>query len=185
MDMRRTAISKVEMTLIDETATVAGKDTGRQADAGAVAGSAFEFLPKELAGKCLKLIESYHALHGFGCLPDLLWQSDARDLIESNRELIRIFRNASKSRGAKRANDALLLIATTIVSLEVLARDFAGWGKRFPVAEREAEAMLGDFALRQRTWLMDMYLYPPIGVHRELVSTLAPSTQAEPPVVKS
>ena len=78
------------------------------------------------------------------------------NLIEINRELMRIFKYASKSRGAKRANDALLLIATTVVSLEVLARDFAGWGKRFPAAKREAEAMLGDFPLRPRTWLMDM-----------------------------
>jgi hypothetical protein len=185
INMRRDRKSKAEMSLSDETATITGKETGRQADTGAVAGAVFEFLPKELAVKCRKLIESYHALNGFGCLPDLLWQSDGRDLIENNRELIRIFKNASKSRGAKRANDALLLIATTIVSLEVLARDFAGWGKRFPAAKREAEAMLGDFPLRQRTWLMDMYLYPPLGAHRELVSTLAPSAPAESALVKS
>jgi hypothetical protein len=66
-----------------------------------------------------------------------------------------------------------LLIATVIVSLEVLTRDFAGWGKRFPSAKREAERMLGDFPLRGRTWLMDLYLYPPLGIHRELVNMLA------------
>src|ERR1700685_554253 len=102
------------MSLIDETATVAGNDTERQTAGGVVAGSAFEFLPKALAIKCRKLIESYHALHGFGCLPDLLWQSDARDLIEINRELMRIFKYASKSRGAQRATDSLWVSATTV-----------------------------------------------------------------------
>ena len=96
------------------------------------ASSSFKFIPKELAIKCRKLIESFHAMHGYGRLPDMLWNSDARDIIECHRDLMRVFKNASKSRGAKRANELFLLIATAIVSLEVLARDFSGWGKRFP-----------------------------------------------------
>ena len=162
------------MSSIEETSTVA-ENNGARSDNGAGVGSPFRFLPRELAGKCRKLIESYHAMHGFGCLPDMLWHSDARDIIECHRELMQVFKAASKSRAAKRANDSLLLIATVIVSLEVLARDFAGWGKRFPDAKRQAERLLGDFPLRERTWLMDLYLYPPLGIHRELVNTLAPS----------
>jgi hypothetical protein len=135
----------------------------------------FEFVPTELAAKCGKLIESYHAMYGYVGLADMLWLSDARNVIEGHQELTRIFRKASKSRGAKRANDSLLLIATTIVSIEVLARDFAGWGKRFPAAAREAEKMLGGLPPRQRTWLMDLYLYPPLGVRREFANALAPS----------
>lgn len=171
-----------EMAPINESSTDAGNDGERQTDNGAGAYSTFRFVPRELAVKCRKLIESYHAMHGFGCLPDMLWHSDARDIIECHRDLTHIFKTASKSRCAKRANDSLLLIATIIVSLEVLARDFAGWGKRFPAAKREADRLLGDFPLRQRMWLMDMYLYPPLGIHRELVSTLAPSATAEPAI---
>jgi hypothetical protein len=170
---------------MDEISTDAASDAGKQAGDGVVAGSTFRFLPSELAVKCRKLIESYHAMHGFGCLADLLWQSDARNIIESDGELMRVFRNAAKSRGAKRANDAMLLIATTVVSLEVLARDFAGWGKRFPLAQRKAERLLGDFPPRQRVWLMDLYLYPPLSIHREFVNALAPSTAAEPTMAKS
>jgi hypothetical protein len=139
----------------------------------------FRFVPRELATKCRRLIESYHAMHGFGSLPDMLWHSDARDLIECHRELALLFKTASKSRGAKRANDKLLAVATTIASMEMLARDFAGWGWRFPEAKQEAERLLGNDPLRQRIWLMDLYLYP-IGIHRDLVSTLAPSPAAEP-----
>jgi hypothetical protein len=138
----------------------------------------FEFVPNELAAKCGKLVESYHAMYGYVGVADMLWLSDARDVIEGHQDLARIFRKASKSRGAKRANDSLLLIATTIVSIEVLARDFAGWGKRFPAATREAEKALGGLPLRQRAWLMDLYLYPPLGVRREFANALAPPATA-------
>jgi hypothetical protein len=115
----------------------------------------------------------------------MLWHSDARNIVESDRELAQLFKNASKSRCAKRANDSLLLIATVVLSLEALARDFAGWGKRFPIAKREAERLLGGCLLRERVWLMDMYLYPSLGVHRELASALASSLAAEQTMVRS
>jgi hypothetical protein len=132
----------------------------------------FRFVPRELAIKCRSLCESFHAMHGYGCLADMLWQSDARDVIESHRDLNQIFKSAAKTRCAKRANDLMLLVATVIVALEVLARDFGGWGKRFPAAKRGAEAMLIDFRLRSCKWFMDQYLYPSLGVHRDLSGIL-------------
>jgi hypothetical protein len=140
----------------------------------------FKFVPKELTIKCRQLIESYHAIYGYVGLPDMLWLSDARDVIECDHELTQIFRKASKSRGAKRANVFFLHIATAIVSLEVLARDFADWGKRFPDARQEAEKVLGDYPQRQRIWLLDLYLYPPVGVRREFAKALA-LPAGEPP----
>jgi hypothetical protein len=165
------------MSLIGETA---GSDSGtnmrRPADNHFSRQRGFQFVPKDLATKCRKLIESYHAIYGFVGLPDMLWLSDARDVIECHEELTQLFKKASKSRGAKRANDLYLLIATTIVALEVLARDFANWGKQFPAAKREAEKVLGDIPSRKRTWLMDLYLFPPLGVRRELADALTPSS---------
>jgi len=173
------------MSAISDIAIAAGTDAERQSDAGVGATSNFRFLPGELAVKCRALIESYHEMRGYGCMPDMLWHSDARNIIECDQELAQLFKNASKSRCAKRANDALLLIATVVVSLEALARDFAGWGKRFSTAKREAERLLGDFPLRQRVWLMDMYLYPSLGIHRELASALAPSLGAGQAMARS
>lgn len=144
-------------------------------DPGGAPDSYQRFLPRELAEKCRKLIESYHAIYGYVSLPDMLWLSDARDVIEYDRDLMRIFKKASKSRGAKRANDSFLQIATAIVALEVLVRDYAGWGKRFPAAKHEAEQLLDHFPQRQRVWLMDLYLYPPLGVRREFANALAPT----------
>jgi hypothetical protein len=164
------------MSLTESTEENIGGDFGRQTNADLPATSDFRFIPRELAAKSRRLIESYHGIHGYGCLPDLLWHSDARDIIECNRELTQIFKNASKSRGAKRANNSLLLIATVIFSVETLARDFAGWGKRFPAAKREAEKMVGDIRLRPHVWFMDGYLYPSLTAHRELASEIAPST---------
>lgn len=52
----------------------------------------------------------------------------------------------------------------------MLARDFAGRGRRFPSAKREGDKLFGDFSQHQRVWLMDLYLYPPLSVRRELGS---------------
>jgi len=152
-----------------------GSDIDRQNDADSPATSIFRFIPQELAAKSRRLIEGYHGIHGYGCLPDLLWHSDARNIIECNAELAQVFRSASKSRGAKRANESLLLIATVVFSIETLARDFAGWGKRFPAAKREAQKILDDIRLRPSVWFMDGYLYPSRTAQRELAAEIAPS----------
>jgi hypothetical protein len=138
----------------------------------------FSFVPSELALKCRSLVESFHAMYGYVGLPDMLWLSDARDIIECHADLAQLFKKASKSRGAKRANDSFLSIATAIVAVEVLARDFAGWGKRFPAAKRAADKLVGEASLRPRTWLMDLYMYPTLGVRREFTDALEPSAEA-------
>jgi len=115
----------------------------------------------------------------------MLWHSGGRDVIEYDRDLTRIFSNASKSRSAKRANDSFLLIATNIVAVEMLARDFAGWGKKFPAAKGEAEKILADLALRPRIWLMDMYLYPALSAHRHSASALSPSSLTDHEIIRN
>jgi hypothetical protein len=166
-----------KMSVIEDT--VRDVDTAASREAAFEQASDFRFVPRELAAKARKLIESFHAINGYGCLPDLLWHSGARDLIECHRELGQIFKSASKSRCAKRANDSLLLIATVIFSIEMLARDFGGWGRRFPAAKREAERLLGGVSQPSHTWFMDMYLYPSLGIQRELAGELAPSLASE------
>ena len=170
--------SSEKMSLLNDSPGGDGTDIRRQTADKAGGQRLFKFAPKELTTKCRKLIESYHAIYGHGGLPDMLWLSDARDIIECDRELMQIFRKASKSRGAKRANDSFLHIATAIVSLEVLARDFADWGKRFPDAKQAAEKVLGDYPLRRRAWLMDLYLYP----RREFAKELAPTSDSSTPI---
>jgi len=168
------------MSLIDNEAGNRRAHVGGLVDHRVVGERAFRFIPKELSAKCHKLIESYHAMYGYISLPDMLWLSDARDVIACHDDLTRTFKKAAKSRGARRANESFLLVATIIVSLEVLVRDYAGWGKRFPEARREAEKVLGEIPLRPRTWLMDLYLYPPPGVRREFANTLTPPATAAP-----
>jgi len=144
------------------------------ADAAAEAKSDFGFLPADLTGKCRTLIESYHTMRGFAGLPDMLWTSQARDVVEGDRDLQLEFKRACKSRDARRANDSFVAIAVIVVSLEVLVRDFAGWGKRFPAAKSKAEALLGARPPGQRVQLMDLYLYPSLTVRRDFADVLAP-----------
>jgi hypothetical protein len=163
------------MTLTEAIVREIEPGTIGRSDIPLEAQSTLRFVPRELALRARKLIESFHSIHGYGCLPDLLWHSSARDVIECHRDLTSIFKAASRSRSAKRANDSLLLIATIVFSVEMLARDFAGWGKRFPASKREAERLLGDVLQQPHAWFMDMYLYPSLAIHRELTGELAPS----------
>jgi hypothetical protein len=137
----------------------------------------FSFIPKTLATKCRRLIETYHAMNGYGCLPDMLWQPELRDFIEMHKDLREIFKRSSTTRSAKRANEGYLLIATTILSLEVLASDFAGWSARYPTAKRRAHAVLQEYTLNSRTWLMDRYLYPRSYINPAFINALTPPEQ--------
>jgi hypothetical protein len=123
-----------------------------------IAGSEFAFVPEELSGQCRSLIESYHSVHGYCHLPDILWHADSRALIQSHKGLAMIFKKAAKERGVKRADAALLRVATIVMALEALARNFAKWGTRFPDGKKEAESLLGEPLIGRRVWFMDTYL---------------------------
>jgi hypothetical protein len=138
------------------------------------------FIPKTLAEKCRRLIETYHAMHGYACLPDMLWQPELRDIIEMHTEFRQIFKRASTTRSAKRANEGFVLIATTILSLEVLASGFASWSTRFPTARRRADAILQQYTVSSRTWLMDRYLYPRSYINPAFINALAPPDNLQP-----
>jgi hypothetical protein len=134
----------------------------------------FSFVPKSLAEKSRRLIETYHAMHGYACLPDMLWQPELRDFIEMHKDFRQIFKRASTARSAKRANEGFVAIATAILSLEVLASDFASWSARYPAAKRRADAILQEYTLNSRTWLMDRYLYPRSYINPAFINALAP-----------
>jgi hypothetical protein len=82
------------MPPVGETFTEALPNPAPAADVAAPS-SSFRFIPRELGVKCRRLIESYHAIYGYVGLPDMLWLSDARDIIERDRELARIFKRAT------------------------------------------------------------------------------------------
>jgi hypothetical protein len=130
-------------------------------EAGGAAGKDIDFcfLPKELTERSRQLIESYHGVHGYTKLADLLWHAETREFIALHCDLWAVFRKASLTRSAKRANECYVLVATILFSLEVLANDFAGWGKRFPQARLKVDSILCEHLPNARTWLMDFYLY--------------------------
>jgi hypothetical protein len=119
----------------------------------------FCFLPKRLTEKSRQFIEAHHGVHGYSKLADLLWHGEIREFIMTHRDLAPVFRKASVARSAKRSHQGFVLVATTLLSLELLGGDFAGWGKQFPLAKRKADAILDEHLPTSRTWLMDFYLY--------------------------
>jgi len=135
----------------------------------------FQFLPDELTAKCTQLIKAHHGTNGYWNVADLLWHDETRELIEKQANLQLVFRKASTTRQAKKAVEGYVFIITVILSLEVLASDFAGWGTRFPSAKRKARVAMDHYLQTARTRLLDYYL-PPRGQQRpELVKSLMPS----------
>jgi hypothetical protein len=135
----------------------------------------FQFLPKELSARCSQLIKAHHSTNGYWDLPDLLWHEETREFIAKQANLHLVFRRACTTRRAKKATGGYALIITVILSLEVLASDFAGWGRRFPLAKRKATAVVDKYLPTTRTRLLDYYL-PHRGDQRpDLVKLLTPS----------
>jgi hypothetical protein len=132
------------------------------------------FLPKSLTAQCRSLIESYHELHGYACLPDILWKARLGPFIETHREFRQLLRKASTTRSAKKSNDGFVRIATTILSLEILASSFAGWTAIYPKAGLTAQAILKRNGRSPHMPLMEFYLYPPKYISSAAIATLVP-----------
>jgi hypothetical protein len=145
----------------------------------------FGFLPKSLIQQCQSLIESYHELHGYACLPNILWKSRLGPFIESHQELRQLLRKASTTRSAKKSNEGFVRIATTILSLEILASSFAGWSAIYPLAGSRAQVILRRNSRSPQMPLMEFYLYPPKYLSSAAIATLIPppgrqASDAEP-----
>src|ERR1700675_1958044 len=134
----------------------------------------FSFLPKSLTVQCQSLIESYHELHGYASLPNILWKSRLGPFIQAHREFRQLLRKASTTRSAKKSNEGFVRIATKILSLEILASSFAGWSAIYPEAGSMAHAILRRNARSPHMPLMEFYLYPPKYISSAAIATLAP-----------
>jgi hypothetical protein len=130
-----------------------------------------KFLPRVLTENCQRLVESYHAIHGYASLPDILWRAEARDFVEMNADLRRIYRKASITRSARKANTSYVMIASALLSLEILATDFLGWGTRYPWAKRKAASLLQAHLPATRAQLRDVYLRQQNYVRTQVIST--------------
>jgi hypothetical protein len=154
--------------------------SGADDDAVIDPGSAdFGFLPQNLRNQCRSLIESYHGLHGFGSLPDILWKAGLGPFIETHREFRQLLRKASTTRSAKKSNEWFTQIATTLLSLEILSSNFAGWSTIYPQATSRAKSILKRHSPLSHAPLMESYLYPPKYISSAAIATLAPPARGD------
>jgi hypothetical protein len=139
----------------------------------------FGFLPQNLSVQCRSLIEGYHNLHGYSCLPDILWKAGLGPFIETHLQFRQLLRKASTTRSAKKSNDGFAQIATTLLALEILTSNFAGWATIYPQAGSTARSILKRHARGTHTPLMESYLYPPKYISSAAIATLALPTKDE------
>ena len=139
----------------------------------------FDFLPQKLRNQCRSLIESYHDLHGYSCLPDILWKAGLGPFIETHREFRQLLKKASTTRSAKKSNEGFTQITTTLLSLEILASNFAGWSTIYPHAAFTSKSILKRYTRLSSTPLMESYLYPPKYPSSAAIATLALPSKRE------
>ncbi len=154
-------------------------DASGAACADSIESPNFAFLPNSLIAQCRSLIESYHELHGYTCLPDILWKARLGPFIQTHREFRQLLKKASTTRSAKKSNEGFVQIATTLLSLEILASSFAGWSAFHPQAAARAHTILKRVAQRPHMPLMEFYLYPPKHISAAAVAALAPPASRE------
>jgi len=155
-------------------------DAGEPALAGEIDNFDLSFLLSNLTTQCQSLIVSYHELHGYACLPNILWKARLGHFIEAHQEFRQILRKASTTRSAKKSNENFVLIATTILSLEILASSFAGWSAIYRQAGLIARAILQQNARSPHMPLMEFYLYPPKYISFAAIAMLAPPLNYQP-----
>jgi len=156
----------------------ATSDANRAAFTSEAESTDFSFLPRDLAAQCRSLIESYHELHGYACLPDILWKAGLGPFIETHREFRQLLRKASTTRSAKKSHQGFVRIATTLLSLEILSSSFAGWNAIYPEAGSAAQAILKRNARGSHMPLMEFYLYPPKYISSAAIAALAPPVRS-------
>ena len=71
-----------------------------------------------------------------------------------------------------KANECFVTIATTILSMEILASSFAGWSSLYPEAANNARAFLRRNSVNAQTLLMDYYVYR--SKHSNIFAKLSP-----------
>jgi hypothetical protein len=146
----------------------------RVLDAGESDNVDFSFLPKGLVSQCQVLIESFHDLHGYSCLPDILWKAGLGPFIEAHAPLRQVLRKASTTRSAKKSNAGFVRIASTILSLEILTSRFAGWSSIYPREATKSREILKAGARGPQNPLIEFYLYPPKYLNSAAIAALAP-----------
>jgi hypothetical protein len=149
-------------------------DASDAAGADSIESPNFSFVPKSLTRQCQSLIESYHELHGYTCLPDVLWKAGLGPFIQTHREFRQLLKKASTTRSAKKSNEGFVQIATTLLSLEILASSFAGWSAIYPQAASRAQSILKRTKRSPDRPLMEFYLYPPKHISSAAIAALAP-----------
>src|ERR1700739_4074654 len=166
-------------------ADLAGEPKRSRAESGHASAESSEtfdlgFLPANLTAQCRSLIESYHEVHGFACLPDVLWKFRLGPFIERQPELRQFLKKASTARSAKKSNEGFVQIATVILSLEILASSFAGWSDIYPEGGGAGRAVLKQNGRGPHMPLMEFYLYPPKYISSAAIAALAPPASRTP-----
>ena len=118
----------------------------------------FPWVPKDLIVRTELLVEAHHEKFGYAELSTILWHKETMVFIYMYGDLIDLLSSGNAANTEKERNGFFRMIAAIILSFEMLADDFAGWGEACPGSRVEAEDLLQKNLPNARTRLLDTYL---------------------------
>jgi len=124
----------------------------------AAAWDEFGFLPPDLVSACAALVKRYHNQRAQPSKSpvEVVWCSDADELLRRHQALRTLFWRACRTRRAKPAEEMQQGVTALILACETLVQDEAGWGARYPKARASALQLFAKVS-RRRPWLMETY----------------------------
>jgi hypothetical protein len=121
----------------------------------------FGWIPEGLHHKGIVLIKRVHEREGWGSMPGILSDRDTRVFALCHKGTLLMLGGASNIwRPSKRREYGTYLISL-MLAIEWLGCDFLGWGTAHPDAKRQADEILDQFFVHNRTRLMDFYSAAP------------------------
>jgi hypothetical protein len=118
----------------------------------------FEWIPDGLLRKWIVGVKGLHERDGWGSMPGIMWDRDTMTFAGCHKGTMEMLRGATKGwRPSKRREYGTYLISL-VLAIECLGCDFTGWGTAHPDAKRQADEILDQFFVHNRTRLLDVYM---------------------------
>ncbi len=118
----------------------------------------FQWLPGKLLSMWVMAVKSKHERHGWGSMPGILWDVDTMTFFGCYEGLRAMLEVATKSWRPNKRHEYQTYLASTVLSVECLGCDFAGWRARYPEAKSKADEVLNTYFINNRTRLLDVYM---------------------------
>ena len=120
--------------------------------------SDFRWLPQQLIDMWIMGVKAKHEQHGWRSAPGILWDKDAMVFYSEYPGTMEMLKIAVRSWRPSKRHEYHTYLVSILLGIECLGCDFAGWGTAYPEAKQNADAILSEYFIHNRTQLLNVYM---------------------------